>query len=138
MALTEKDLAQLRNELETRLATVTVDQMKAATAIGAYGERFTAVDAQFVAVHARLDGLSADVDRRFDEIDRRFELMDRRFDEIDRRFHRIDDRLDRFESRLESLESKLDSRFGWQTFMMAVLGFLILFGDTVRPLLGLG
>lgn len=131
MALTENDLAQLRNELETRLATVTVDQMKAASAIGAYGERFTAVDAQFaavdaqfVAVHARLDGLSADLDRRFEEVDRRFEQVDRRLDRID--------------DRLGGIESKLDTRFGWQTFLLAVLGFLILFGDSVRPLLGIG
>ena len=138
MALTEDDLAQLRNEFETRLATVNVDQMKAATAIGAYGERFTAVDAHFDAVHARLDALSADVDRRFDEMDRRFEEMDRRFGLVDSRFEGLDQRLDRVEDRLSTIETKLDSRFGWQTFMFGVLGLLVLFGDSVRPLLGLG
>ena len=135
MALTENDLAQLRNELETRLATVTVDQMKAAMAIAAYGERFTAVDAQFVAVHARLDALSADMDRRFVQVDRRFDQLT---GYVDGRLDQIDARFDRLETRVEHLESKLDARFGWQTFMMAVLGFLILFGDSIRPLLGLG
>ena len=138
MALTEDDFAQFRSEFETRFTSASIDWMSAATAIGAYGERFTAmdarftaiderftaiderfaaVDAQFVAVHARLDGLSADVERRFEHVERR---------------------LDRLDDRMEAIERKLDSRFGWQTFMMAVLGFLILFGDTIRPLLGLG
>lgn len=43
MAISQHDLDLVRNEFEAKLATVTVDHMKAATAIGAYGERFTAI-----------------------------------------------------------------------------------------------
>jgi len=130
MAITQNDLDLVRNEFETKLATVTIDQMKAATAIGAYGERFTAVDAQFMAVLSRFDALELRVDALSADIGRRFSESDRRFEQIERRLGRLEDRVD-------SLHAKLDSRFGWQTFMFAVLGLLVLFEDTIRPLVGL-
>jgi hypothetical protein len=119
VAVTQADLDQLRSEFDAKLARVTLEHMNTATAIGAYGERFNAMDAQFVAVDVRFDSM----DRRFDEVDRRLDRMDKRFD-------RMDDRFDR-------LENKLDSRFGWQTVMFTALGILTLFGDAVRAALGL-
>jgi len=116
MAISQNDLDLVRNEFETKLATVSLDQMKAATAISAYGERFTAVDARLDSLEIRLDAISRDVDRRFDQVERR---------------------LDRLEDRVDSLHDKLDSRFGWQTVMFALLGILVLFGDSIRPLVGL-
>jgi hypothetical protein len=112
MAVTQADLDQLRSEVDAKLARVTIEHMNTATAIGAYAERFNAMDAQFVAV-------------------------DRRFNEIDRRLDRMDDRFDRVDSRFDRLENKLDSRFGWQTVMFTALGLLTLFGDAVRGALGL-
>lgn len=124
------ELELLRNELDHKINAVTVENVKMSQAIGSYGERFTAVDARFDAIEARMDAtdlrldfLSQDMDRRFSEVDRRFEAVDRRLDSVDRRLEKIDD--------------KLDSRFGWQTFLMFVLGALVLFGDTIRPLMGL-
>lgn len=116
MAITQSDLDQLRNEFEVKLARVTIESMNSATAIGAYGERFNAMDAQFVAVNARFTSLEAQIDNRFDGVDRRFGDIDRR---------------------LDRLEDKLDSRFGWQTVMFAALAFLTLFGDAARSSIGL-
>ena len=138
----------LRNELDTKITAVTVENVKMSQAIGSYGERFAAVEARFDTVDARfdaveqridatdmrLDYLSQDMDRRFEAVDRRFDGVDRQIaslaKETDRRFNAID-------RRMEKIEEKLDSRFGWQTFLMFVLGALILFDDTIRPLIGL-
>ena len=82
----------------------------------------------------RLDYLSQDMDRRFEAVDRRFDGVDRQIaslaKETDRRFNAVD-------RRMEKIEDKLDSRFGWQTFLMFALGALVLFDDTIRPLIGL-
>ena len=123
MAITQSDLDQLRNEFDAKLARVTIESMNTATAIGAYGERFNAMDAQFVAVDARFSSLEAQMETRFDSVDRRFGDIDRRLDRMDGRFDR--------------LEAKLDNRFGWQTVMFTVLGLLTLFGDVVRGAIGL-
>ncbi len=145
MAVGEHELDRLRAELETKLTTVTVDQMKTATAISAYGERFTGLEARFTGFEARFTGLEARMDAfelRLDalsaDVDRRFEEVNRRFEEVDRRFEQVDRRLDRIESRLNTIESKLDRRFGWQTFLTSAVGALVLFGDVIRPLIGLG
>jgi flagellar capping protein FliD len=123
MAITQSDLDQLRNEFDAKLARVTVESMNSATAIGAYGERFNAVDARFNAVDAQF----AAVDARFSSLEAQ---MDTRFSDIDRRLDRIDGRSDR-------LEAKLDNRFGWQTVMFTALGLLTLFGDAIRGAIGL-
>lgn len=130
MAITQADLDQLRHEFDAKLASATVDTMNTATAIGAYGERFTAMDARFEAV-----------DAQFRAVDARFDTVDARFDAIDRRLDRMDNRFERFETKADAhftrLETKLDNRFGWQTFMFAALGLLTLFGDPIRAALGL-
>ena len=54
------------------------------------------------------------------------------------RFERIETRIGRLEVRLDSLEAKLDSRFSWQTFVAVAVGIIVLFGDVIRPLIGLG
>lgn len=126
MAVTQSDLDQLRNEIEAKLARVTIESMNTATAIGAYGERFNAMDIRFDSM-----------DRRFDETDRRLDRMDDRFDRMDCRFDRMDDRFDQVDRRFERLEDKLDNRFAWQTVMFAALGLLTLFGDAVRGAIGL-
>lgn len=130
MAITQADLDQLRHEFDAKLASATVDTMNTATAIGAYGERFTAMDAQFTTMNAR-----------FEAVDAQFRAVDARFDAIDRRLDRMDNRFERFETKTDNrfnrLEAKLDNRFGWQTFMFATLGLLTLFGDPIRAALGL-
>ena len=82
----------------------------------------------------RLDALSAGMDGRLgtmsEDIDRRFAGMDRRFDDVRNDSARLDRRIDR-------LDDKLDARFNVQTFLMAVLGVLVLFGDTIRELIGI-
>ncbi|MBT8239973.1 MAG: hypothetical protein KJN63_01950 [Acidimicrobiia bacterium] len=137
MAITQADLDQLRNEFDAKLATVTLEHVNTATAIGAYGERFNGVDAQLAAIDIRFDA----VDRRFDEIDRRLDRMDDRFERMDYRFDRMDERFDRMDSRIDGrfvrLEQKIDNRFGWQTVMFTAIGLLTLFGDPVRAALGL-
>ena len=138
MSVTQHDLELIRTELEAKLATANLDHVRTANAIGAYGERFTAMDSRFDALELRFDLFSQDVDRRFEQVDRRFDDMDRRFDEMDRRFERIETRIGRLEVRLDSLEAKLDSRFSWQTFVTVAVGIIVLFGDVIRPLIGLG
>ena len=54
---------------------------------------------------------------------------DRRFDDVRRDISRLDARIDR-------LDDKLDTRFNVQTVLMGVLGVLVLFGDTIRELIG--
>lgn len=135
------DFELLRKELETKIAAVTVENVKMSQAVGSYGERFTGIEARMDATDMRLDYLSQDMDRRFDEIGRRFEQVDGRFDRVDRQIAALAETTDRrfnaADRRMERIEDKLDSRFGWQTFFMFVLGLLILFGDTIRPLMGL-
>ena len=131
MSVTQHDLELIRTELEAKLATANLDHVRTANAIGAYGERFTAMDSRFDALELRFDLFSQDVDRRFEQVDRRF-------DEMDRRFERIETRIGRLEVRLDSLEAKLDSRFSWQTFVTVAVGIIVLFGDVIRPLIGLG
>jgi hypothetical protein len=109
VAITQSDLDQLRKEFDAKLARVTIESMNSATAIGAYGERFNAMDSRFSSLEAQ---------------------MDTRFSDIDRRLDRIDGRSDR-------LEAKLDNRFGWQTVMFTTLGILTLFGDAIRGAIGL-
>ena len=70
------DLDQLRYEFDARLAAVIVDHMNTAAAIGAYGERFNAMDARFDMLGARFDT----VDRQFDT---KIQLLS---DKIDSRF----------------------------------------------------
>lgn len=152
MAITNDDLERVRHQLELKINSVSVEHVHLVQAIGSYGERFTAVDHRLDRVDRRLDGidqridaLSADMDRRFDalsadmdrrlgtmsdDIDRRFAGMDRRFDDVRNDSARLDRRIDR-------LDDKLDARFNVQTFLMAVLGVLVLFGDTIRELIGI-
>ena len=192
MAISQQDLDLVRNEFEAKLANArpmrpgpqgherknlrgertqslsksvaprSLDNMKAATAISAYGERSTGLEARMDAFdnrldafELRLDSLSQEIDRRFEQVDARFEQVearfvevDRRFAEVYRRFDAVDERiallaadvdrgLTRLESRMDSLESKLDARFGWQTVTFAVLGLLVLFADPIRAALGL-
>ena len=86
MAITNDDLERVRNQLEMKINSVSVEHVHLVQAIGSYSERFTAVDARFDAVDHRLDAvdhrldaLSADFERRFDvlsaDVDRRFEAM---------------------------------------------------------------
>jgi len=126
MAVTNDDLERVRNHLETKINSVSVEHVHLVQAIGSYSERFTAVDRQFDAVDQCLDALSADVDRRFGGVTAD---MDRRFGGVTADIARLDDRIDR-------LDTKLDARFNVQTVLMTVLGVLILFGDSIRPLLG--
>ncbi len=158
MAINQQDLDLIRNEFEAKLASVSLDHMQTATAIGSYGERFTGVEARIDAVDYRLDSLANEIDRRFDmvgqrfdavdrcfdRIDERFELVnhrfeqvDRRFDAVDQRFEQVDQRFDTTDGAIKDLREKLESRFGWQTFMTVVLGALILFDEAVRALVGL-
>ena len=141
MAIGQNDLDLLRNEFEAKLANANLQNMKAATAISAYGERFTGLEARMDAFEFRLDALSQDMERRFQEVDRRFQEVDRRFDAVEERIELlaadVDRRLTRLESRMDSLESKLDARFGWQTVMFAALGLLVLFAEPLRAALGL-
>jgi len=130
MAITQSDLDQLRNEFDAKLARVTVESMNSATAIGAYGERFNAVDARFDAVDARFNA----VDAQFAAVDARFSSLEA---QMDTRFSDIDRRLDRIDGRSDRLEAKLDNRFGWQTVMFTTLGILTLFGDAIRGAIGL-
>ena len=144
MAITNDDLERVRNQLEMKINSVSVEHVHLVQAIGSYSERFTAVDARFDAVDHRLDAvdhrldaLSADFERRFDvlsaDVDRRFEAMtadmNRRFDDVRSDIARLDTRLDR-------LDSKMDSRFNVQTVLMTTLGVLVLFGEPIRELLG--
>ena len=46
--------------------------------------------------------------------------------------------MDRLEDRMDSIERKLDYRFGWQVFLTTALGTIAIFGDVLRPLLGIG
>lgn len=138
-----------RNQwLDRQIAAVFVENVKMSQAIGSHGERFTAMGRPFDALEARMDAtdmrldyLSQDMDRRFDEVGRRLEQVDGRFDRFDRQMAALaketDRRFEAADRRMERIEDKLDSRFEWQTFLMFVLGTLILFGDTIRPLMGL-
>jgi len=126
VAITQSDLDQLRNEFDAKLARVTIESMNSATAIGAYGERFNAMEIRFDSV-----------DRRFDDIDRRLDRMNDRFGQLDDRLGRMDDRFVRVDGRFDRLEAKLDNRFGWQTVMFTALGLLTLFGDAIRDAIGL-
>lgn len=156
MAITQAELDRVRLHLETKITSVTVEHVSMAQAIGSYGERFTGVEARIDAVNLRLDALSADIDRRFDAIaadmDRRFSTiaadterafsavsadMDRRFDAVDRRFTDVQADIGRLDARIDRLDSKLDARFNIQTLLMTVLGMLVLFGESLRAILGL-
>lgn len=167
MAVTNEDLERVRNELEAKINSVNVDHVNMAQAIGSYGERFTAVDRQLDATDFRIDALSADMDRRFDmlsaDMDRRFSdvrsdvaRLDGRIDRLeskldaglDRLDSKFDAGLDRVDSKFEAnikrldanihrLDVKLDARFNVQTVLMTVLGVLVLFGDSIRSLIGL-
>ena len=149
VAVTNDDFDRLRHELDVKLAAVTVDQMNAATAISAYGERISGIE-------LRVDALSNEMDRRFDaamnemnrrfdaqaaEMNRRFDAVDNRFDaqttEVNRRFAAVDDRFARVEAKMDQIEKKVDNRFGWQTVMMAALALIVLFDDLIRGVLGL-
>lgn len=130
MPITQSDLDQLRSEFDAKLARVTIETMNTATAIGAYSERFNAMDAQFAAVEAQF----AAVDARFSSVEAQ---MKTGFDATNRQFGDVDRRLDRMDDRFERLEGKLDNRFGWQTVMFAALGLLTIFGDAVRGAVGL-
>lgn len=156
MAITNEDLERVKNQLEIKIHSVSVDHVNMAQAIGSYAERFNGVEERFKGVDARLDtidlrldALSADFDRRFEaqaaEIDRRFKALDARFDAFDGRsdgrfdrmesnFHRLEQRMER---RTDRLDDKLDARFNVQTVLMMLLGILVLFGDVIRPLIGL-
>ncbi len=135
MAVTNDDFDRLRHELDVKIATVTVDQMNAATAIAAYAERINGVE-------LRVDALANEMDRRFDsvhnEMNRRLDAqtaeMNRRFDaqtaEMNRRFDASDARIDR-------LDRKLDTRFNWQTVIMVALGLIAIFNDVIQSGLGL-
>ena len=148
VAVTNDDFDRLRHELDVKLAAVTVDQMNAATAISAYGERISGIE-------LRVDALSNEMDRRFDaamnemnrrfdaqaaEMNRRFDAVDNRFDaqttEVNRRFAAVDDRFARVEAKMDQIEKKVDNRFGWQTVMMAALALIVLFDDVIRGALG--
>jgi len=133
MAITQADLDQLRSEFDAKLAAVIVEHMNTATAIGAYGERFKAMDARFEMLEGRFDT----VDRQFDIVDRRFVDVDRRFVEIDRKLEGVDRRFDKLDTKIQSLSDKIDSRFGWQTAMFGGLGAAVLFADQLRGALGL-
>jgi chromosome segregation ATPase len=141
MAVTNEDLNRLRHELEMKVATVTVDQVNAATAISAYAERINGielrVDALANEMDRRFDSQTEEMNRRFDGVSERFSGMNERLDRVNERFSGIDERFERLDRRMERMESKLDTRFGWQTFMMTALAVLILFGDAIRNVLGL-
>ena len=126
MAVTNDDLERVRFQLEAKINSVNVDHVNMAQAIGSYGERFTALDRQLDATDLRIDALSADMDRRFDTLSAE---MDRRFSDVRSDIARLDGRLDR-------LDAKLDARFNVQTVLMTVLGVLVLFGDSIRTLIG--
>ena len=58
----------------------------------------------------------------------------------DGRFDKMDDRFDLMEQRTEDrfvlLEQKVDRRFGWQTFLMVVLGVVTVLNDQLGQLFG--
>ena len=124
MAITNDDFDRLRHELDVKIATVTVEQVNAATAISAYGERINGIE-------LRVDALANEMDRRFDSVANE---MNRRFDaqtaEMNRRFDDANARIDR-------LDRKLDVRFGWQTVLMVALGLIAIFNDVIQGALGL-
>lgn len=134
MAITQAELDRVRLELETKITSVTVEHVSMAQAIGSYGERFTGVEARMDAFEFRLDALAAEMDRRFGEVDRRFDSLNK---EMDRRFTDVRGDIARLDTRMDRLDSKLDARFNVQTVLMTVLGVLILFGDSLRSVLGL-
>ncbi len=106
-----------------KIATVTVEQVNAATAIAAYAERINGIE-------LRVDSLANEIDRRFDAVANE---MNRRFDaqtaEMNRRF-------DDANARIERLDRKLDVRFGWQTVLMVALGLIAIFNDVIQAALG--
>jgi len=134
MAITQAELDRVRLELETKITSVTVEHVSMAQAIGSYGERFTGVEARMDAFEFRLDALAAEMDRRFGEVDRRFDSLNK---EMDRRYTDVRGDIARLDTRMDRLDSKLDARFNVQTVLMTVLGVLILFGDSLRSVLGL-
>ena len=159
VAVTNDDFDRLRHELDVKLAAVTVDQMNAATAISAYGERISGIelrvdalsnemdrrfDAAMNEMNRRFDAQTAEMNCRFDaqaaEMNRRFDAVDNRFDaqttEVNRRFAAVDDRFARVEAKMDQIEKKVDNRFGWQTVMMAALALIVLFDDVIRGALG--
>jgi len=137
VAVTNDDLERVRNHLETKINSVSVEHVHLVQAIASYSERFTAVDARFDAVDHRLDALSADMDRRFESATAD---MNRRFDDVRSDINRLDGRIDRLDTnlnaRIDRLDTKLDARFNLQTAMMAALGIIVLFGDSIRAILG--
>ncbi len=150
MALTNDDFDRLRQQLEMKINSVSVDHVNMAQAIGSYGERFSGVDARIDAVDARLNGVESrldgvdsrlnSMDRRLDSIDLRLDAlssdMDRRFTEMNHRFGLVQGDIARLDRRIDLLDAKLDSRFNLQTYLMAALGALVLFADPLRTLLG--
>ena len=129
-----------------KIATVTVEQVNAASAISAYGERINGIE-------LRVDALANEMDRRFDsvanEMNRRFDAqtaeMNSRFEaqtnEINRRFDaqtaEMNRRFDDTNARIDRLDRKLDVRFGWQTVLMVALGLIAIFNDVIQGALGL-
>ena len=146
MAITNDDFDRLRHELDVKIATVTVEQVNAATAIAAYAERINGVE-------LRVDSLANEMDRRFDsvheEMNRRFESqsaeMNRRFIsavwDSNRRFDaqtaEMNRRFDAASARIDRLDRKLDTRFNWQTVTMVALGLIAIFNDVIQAGLGL-
>ncbi len=142
MAITNDDFDRLRHELDVKIATVTVEQVNAATAIAAYAERINGIE-------LRVDSLANEMDRRFDRVandtERLHAEMSRRFDsvanEMNRRFDaqtaETNRRFDEATARIDRLDKKLDVRFGWQTVIMVALGLIAIFNDVIQGALGL-
>lgn len=142
MAITNDDFDRLRHELDVKIATVTVEQVNAATAIAAYAERINGIE-------LRVDSLANEMDRRFDGVandtERLHAEMNRRFDsvanEMNRRFDaqtaETNRRFDEATARIDRLDKKLDVRFGWQTVIMVALGLIAIFNDVIQGALGL-
>ena len=133
----DDELNELRSELDARITSVSVELMGALGSLDNHGKRFDRVDARFDRVDRRLDHLSEGVGRRFADTDRRFDEAYRRMDLMDRRFDRLDARFDRVDARLQLVDTKLDRRFGWQTFLLVVVGVISVLDEQVAQLFGL-
>ena len=142
MAIANDDFDRLRHELDVKIATVTVEQVNAATAIAAYAERINGIE-------LRVDALANEMDRRFDGVandtERLHAEMNRRFDSVANEMYRRFDaqteetnrRFDEANARIDRLDRKLDVRFGWQTVIMVALGLVTIFDDVIQAALGL-
>ena len=151
----EDDIERLRQELNERMTAVSVELMGAFGSLENHGKRFDQVDARLDKVDARLDRVDGRLDKvdwqlgqitstlgqfgpRFEHADNRLTLLDAkvdtRFSQLDKK---VDDHVGRLDTKLDVLADRLDRRFGWQAFLLFVLGAVTVLQDQVGQIFGL-